>query len=527
MFKTSASSSVRFMVHRQAGCLLAAACMGISGCIEYKVEKTPRPDTVHLEVRHEVHGTSHSTVVDGDLWYVTQGNHLVVLDQETGRKISELDLMPAGRSGPAVDMLVEPTMMYVVLQDSGVVALDRTDARRPWIESTWDAETLGIEPRHVDPGRFGPIVSGIGGAIQLPDLKRLIDHDGEVTSVVELENDGLYTMGRRVYRLNDDAYVGSASSLACFPSSPNGESSTALGSVLPRETLLFIRNERSGGLGGFAHMEEGILREVDSSRSTEALPGGVNCIRVENDRVLIAGPRSVHLFRIESDGALKELWSTELMGIREVDFMGEDDIVVVGEFGQACFRTDKQVNSERFRRASPGGLLQAVSDGRTIRATSHDGIWEYRIGDEANLSSARFTTYPEPPRSVALLGWEVTIAADGSHAVVRNEIGQDIMPAPVGSHFTTVAAGDGAFWLGHVEGIMMLRPPSSMPMLPVGWDEMTVDEQRAAGYSPLQGIQKLSVQVDGPVIFIEPLELGGGIGYAAANGGFGVVRESW
>ena len=64
-------------------------------------------------------------------------------------------------------------------------------------------------------------------------------------------------------------------------------------------------------------------------------------------------------------------------------------------------------------------------------------------------------------------------------------------------------------------------------MLPVGWDEMTVDEQRAAGYSPLQGIQKLSVQVDGPVIFIEPLELGGGIGYAAANGGFGVVRESW
>ena len=527
MFTPPADHWINRILPRLLPGLLLIALLGVSGCLGYQIKKKPRPETVHLELRHEAHGTSHATFVDGDLWYVAQGNQLLVLDHDTGRKISELDLMPAGHSGPAVGMIVEPTVIYVVLRDSGVVSLDRTDARRPWIETTWDTESLGIEPRHLSPGSSGPIVSGIGGSIQIPSLHRLVDHDGEVTSVVELESGALYTTSRRAYRVSDDEYVGSASSLATFPKAAMSSTPTALGSVLPENTLLFIRNETSGGLGGFAVMENGLLREVDSHHSTEALPGGVNRIRVQGDQVLIAGPRSVHQYTIEASGALQENWSMNLMGIRDVDFMGEDRIVVVGEFGQACFRTDRQTDPQVFRRDAPGGLVQAISDGRTIMATGVDGTWEYRIGDAANLMSSRFSVYPPPARGVALLGWEIRISPDGNHAVVSNDFGEAIVPAPVGSHFTTDAAGDGSFWLGHQEGVMMLRPPANMPTVPMGWEEMTEEERVASGYSPLQGVQKLTLQIDGPVIFIEPLDLGGGIAYAAGNGGFGVVRESW
>jgi hypothetical protein len=37
--------------------------------------------------------------------------------------------------------------------------------------------------------------------------------------------------------------------------------------------------------------------------------------------------------------------------------------------------------------------------------------------------------------------------------------------------------------------------------------------------------RRLAVLIDGPVICIEPLMLGGGVAYASEHGGFGVVRE--
>ncbi|MEE2907147.1 MAG: PQQ-binding-like beta-propeller repeat protein [Planctomycetota bacterium] len=508
------------------GLLLVAAGV-LPGCIEYKIKKKPRPETVHLEVRHEAHGTSHATAVYCDLWYVVQGNRLLVLDPLTGRQISELDLMPSGLAGPAVDLLVEPTVMYVVLRDTEVISLDRTDARRPWVESRWGAEALGIVPRAIDPGRDGPIISGLGGSVQLPSLERLVDHHDEVTSVVELDDESIYTSGRRAYRVGDDSYLGSATSLSRFPVVGHGGSPSAAGSVLPVNTLLFIRNEISGGLGGFAVIDNGMLRELDSRKSTEALSGGVQCIRVLGDRILMAGTRSIHLFRIDSEGALRETWSQDIGGIRDADFLDENKIVIVGEFGQACFRTDRHGNALVFRHDAPGGLLQAISDGRTIMATGVDGTWEYQIGDKATLVNDQPRLYPPAPRTVALLGWEIKLAADGSHAIVSNTVGQASLVAPIGSRFTTVAAGDGAFWLGHEQGVMMLKPPKQTPMLPMGWDEMTEQERMASGYSPLEGVQKLTVEIDGPVIFIEPLDLGGGVAYAAHNGGFGVIRESW
>ncbi|MBG83086.1 MAG: hypothetical protein CMJ40_00905 [Phycisphaerae bacterium] len=497
------------------------------GCLRYKLEKTSRPSTRHLEVRHEAHGTSYATVVDEDLWYVTQGNRLLVLDPITGRQISETDLGRGGETGPAVDLLVTTTDIYVVMRDTSVVSLGRTDPRRPWIETRWDVETLGIEPRSIHRGRNGPIVCGLGGAVLLPDLKRIVDHHDEVTSVVELGEESYYASGRRVYRISDDTYIGSATSLESLPPSDGGGEVKAGGSVLPEDVMLFTRNESMGGLAGFAYVDDAILREVDSRHGTEAFSGGIRRIHAKGDRVLIISQASIHLYRIDHRGHLGEIWSQKVNGARDAGFMGDDEIVVVGDFGQARYGTKRQGDSLEYRHDSPGGLIQAVSDGRSIVATGVDGTWKYNIGHEAELVTDQIRLFPPPPRAVATLGWEIAISPDGKSAVVSNQFGEAVLPAPVDSLFTTVTAAEGSFWLGHHKGIMMLKPPKQSAPVPNGWDDMTPEEQIESGYSVLQGFQKLSVMIDGPVIFIQPLDLGGGVAYAATNDGFGVVRESW
>ena len=92
-------------------------------------------------------------------------------------------------------------------------------------------------------------------------------------------------------------------------------------------------------------------------------------------------------------------------------------------------------------------------------------------------------------------------------------------------HFYRVAAADGVIWMGHDTGIIMIRLPNEPVELPSEWEEMTVEQRSETGLGPLEGMTKLSVRLDGPVIFLDPLMLGGGVAYVSESGGFGVVAE--
>ena len=112
-----------------------------------------------------------------------------------------------------------------------------------------------------------------------------------------------------------------------------------------------------------------------------------------------------------------------------------------------------------------------------------------------------------PPRkSAAVLGWSVEIGDDGI-AQLSAPSGPQTLRAPRDGRFYCVTATEDAFWLGHDHGILVVM------FGPGG-------EERAT--SPAK---RLGVLIDGPVICIEPLMLGGGVAYAAEHGGFGVVRE--
>ena len=73
----------------------------------------------------------------------------------------------------------------------------------------------------------------------------------------------------------------------------------------------------------------------------------------------------------------------------------------------------------------------------------------------------------------------------------------------------------------------MVRLPADGLSLPAGWDSMSPEDRLDVGVGPLDGMTKLSVRLDGPVFFLEPLLLGGGIAYVSGGGGFGVVSEEF
>jgi hypothetical protein len=78
---------------------------------------------------------------------------------------------------------------------------------------------------------------------------------------------------------------------------------------------------------------------------------------------------------------------------------------------------------------------------------------------------------------------------------------------------------------GHETGIIMVRLPMTASSIPQNGKNLTEEERAAPGLGALDGMTKLSVKLDGPIIFLEPLMLGGGVAYASGGGGFGVVSE--
>ena len=176
----------------------------------------------------------------------------------------------------------------------------------------------------------------------------------------------------------------------------------------------------------------------------------------------------------------------------------------------------------------PAGLLRAVSDGRNLLADSDRGMWLYRIGQETSAQvSIETVDFATPPRKAVMLDWTFRIVDDGREVEVETPVGVDRLVAPREGRFHCVVAVDGVVWLGHDRGIIMVRLPAAGIALPPEWDSMSAEEQRESGVGPLDGMTKLSVRLDGPVFFLEPLLLGGGVAYVSGAGGFGVVSEEF
>tara|TARA_Y100000589_G_scaffold29497_2_gene24695 strand:+ start:35281 stop:36825 length:1545 start_codon:yes stop_codon:yes gene_type:complete len=512
-------SHMHFVTHRTRWALPALLVLGVSGCIEtYKPAKSPRPRTEQLTVKHRSGGTHYRMLVDDGVWYQLLGTDLLVLDAMTGRVSYRESLAVPGTSGPAIDVVRDGDELLVVLEDSGVVRLTLDDPRRPWLEETTTSSSLGIRPRGIVVIDGARLVYGDGGVVDLDTGHRLAAVEGVVTSVDESSDGLVYCLDRRIHMMADDDFVGSANILIALRGTADDD---------PRRHV-FVRNEQNGSLVGVMGAD---LRELDTEAWTVPMPGTTASVRQHDDLLVVTSNLGVRIYRMGPDG-LKLSEEVDILGALDAMLIDDEQLVMSGTFGRGTWRLADGLDAQRrtfsMYHPEPAGLHRAVSDGRNLLADSDRGMWLYRIGQEtaAQVSSDTIEFTPAS-REAVMLDWNFRIVGDGREVEVETPVGVDRLVAPRDGRFHCVVAADGVIWLGHDRGIIMVRLPSEGLPLPLEWESMSPEDRMASGVGPLDGMTKLSVRLDGPVFFIEPLLLGGGIAYVSGAGGFGVVSEEF
>ncbi|MDG1838961.1 MAG: hypothetical protein P8I91_09205 [Phycisphaerales bacterium] len=471
--------------------LMIFACT-LGGCTSsWKPAESTRPRTESVVVDHQTEGTHRRLEVRDDVWYQLSGTTLLAIDG-SGRTISRTQLALPGTSPSASDLIVMDDEIVVLLGDAEIVRLDRSSPWRPIEVDRIDGQDLGFWPTSLTHWEGEVIALGQGAARTL-DGGLVVRSDGEVvTSLVEDGGRLLFVSGRRIHRRAGGEYLGTASLLEVAEPHRN----------LPDGALLFTRHERAGSLIGFLGAD---CRELDTEKWTTAVTGTILRVRQQDGQILVVSDTGLGVFRLTGSGLIREWWKP-LEGVQDADWLDSNHLVVAGTFGRGIVPLGAvdPITSAVHWTAAPAGLLRAGSDGERLIAESAHGRWAYQIGQNAIQIDESDMPLPPPATKASVLGWSIEINNEGQ-AVLETPAGPETFSPPGGGRFSCVASSEDAFWLGHDRGILLL-------ML-AGIDKDSFEARQ------------LAVLIDGPVICIEPLMLGGGVAYASEHGGFGVIRE--
>ena len=142
-------TSRMFLSIKNASRILAIALIAVLGwgCAVGSQLGHPVPATQMLRVTHQAGGTHYKTIVADDVWYQTFGSSLLIIDAISGDLISSLELGSFGQPGPATDMVLDGTALYIVLEDDALIELDCSYLRSPRIVRKMSATHLGVLPQ--------------------------------------------------------------------------------------------------------------------------------------------------------------------------------------------------------------------------------------------------------------------------------------------------------------------------------------------------------------------------------------------
>ncbi len=478
---------------------------------EAKLDRLPRT----MRVSSAFGGAHRRMLVEGNTWYQTFANRVLLLDSQTGTQMSEVELAPRGTSGPAADLALRGSSLFVVLEDDAVVELDVSTPRTPRFVARWARPELGIAPRRI--ARLGEelLVSGDGGVIRLADAPAegtSRDEEGRIVppvpparmldgmvvgTVVAAEGGAVGCVGRRILRISDGAYLGAASMLIPVPTEYGGGFAFAL--------------QASEGA------EVGLMGANFRERSSSAVRGTVHAIRICDERFIAVTDTEATTWKLEltpgpdtvSQGEGFQLGtslSVAVRGARDVGKIKRNRFAVAGSFGRALYRYlpegDKPGDTFYWTERMPGRLDVAVTDRRRILAAGVEGSWMYLIGESAELVEREIST-PDAQSPTAEVAWG-TASCDERREEVLFRIGDRTVgyrPSR-GGLVSTLAAADGRIWIGHDQGIDVV------------------------GYDAIRGeiVAEDRIVLAGPMIGIFPNRVGGGVSYVSRFDGFGVIR---
>jgi len=499
--------------------LAPLGCIDESYVAQDRTDRTPR----EFSLTHQAGGVHHRTLVDGSTWYCTQGATLQAFDPQTGKSRGECQVVPPGRSGPIVDMVRWNGGIAVVIDEYGVAQIDTSGGRVPTVSELIEAQALGIRPKELSVVGGELYVSGEGGVVRLPDRRRFLQNAGRVGRVAPSAQGLVAVVDRRVITLEQGDYVGAASFLEALPPSLGIEGG-----------VMFVLQNREGAALGLMGPD---IRE----RSSDVVPGQVRRAKVIDDRLWVVTDAEVVTWEI-ARGTLANPIVMRLKGGRDLDAINENYFAVVGSFGRAVLRLHDDATGEgdEFIRVTrvPGRLDMALSDQRTIVASSQEGTWSYPIRGEPKLTDRSIPVWGIPARQVS--------AAWGSAKIVGDPTGEgDGSSAGAGSsrvQITTGAGGsggawtapqqgnvwvlalvDGDLWIGHDRGISVLRHRTAVAD---GQGAYAIQTMTALGTtdSDCPFVEVGSITLEGPVIHLFPLRTGSGASWVSQWGGFGVAE---
>lgn len=538
------TTSLHRSLRRIAGfALIGAGLVASFGCEtersyaekQAKEAAKPRPDPVFV-VRHHVGGTHHRCLAVGDVWYATFANSLLVLGAQRGVVLASIELQPFGTTGGATELLpVEGSdRLYVLLEGGAVVELSTADPRAPKVVDARHRREIGFAPRAISYADGRVWISGDGGVVawsevparpdsaaapqrgsqvSAPPAARLAEiaaERGPVGPVVASAEGLVAPAGRRVYRIDDGAFVGAASRLDAIPAYDAARIGLPGG-------LVFSLQGTSGARVGLMGPD---VREIDS----KAIPGIARRVRIVGDHLVAINDAEFIAFPIlrtsESPDGQPFLGDPEFIpirGARDIAQIGENRFAVVGSFGRSLYRwrADESGPADTFfeARREPSGLLYAATDRRRILAGGPQGSWLYRIGDEVSLVNQPIPQEDGRKRTAAG-GWgTATVAPDARSVAIRPRgalappAEKNAPPLPLEVTYRPAVDGlvhgveslGGRLWIWHDNGVDVLRADQS-GVTPAGF-----------------------FAIEGPVRYLFPQRVGGSVAYVSEFGGFGVL----
>ncbi len=494
--------------------LLALSLLG--GCFDNTYIKEDRSDRRLRIPRVTDHvGGSHDCVLVRDrVWYVGHGPKLLVLEGRGGKPARTENAGPRGETGAVVDLREWRGDLVGVVDGDAVVRWDLGVPRAPMLIDRVESDALGIRPRTLSMVGNELFIAGDGGVVRASDGIRFLSDAAVARDVVATSQGLAAVVGRRIRCLADGRFLGAASMLATLP-------------------------DEAGLKGGFAFVLQategatvGLMGSDLRERVGHVIRGSVRAMRLSQDRLWVITDTDMTSWSLR-DGGLHDVEYVKIKGARDLAPLTANLFAVVGSFGRAVYRLheDRDGAGDEFTdvQREPGRLDQSVFDGRRVMAGSVEGFWLYPIRGKATISD-RTTPLTQVPERRATVAWATGRIDDGDGKeetpdesrvlILEGADGKAKWSPPNQGWISTVVAVDGDLWVGHSEGISVLRR-GSMELLANDEDE-TAKQNRKESTLAIEVVA--SMRIPGPVIWLYPLRTGGGVAWVSRFGGMGVAE---
>lgn len=536
------------------------ACVGLlsftTGCkISQPGERIDDPDTVDLprttELRVVAHdgGLHRGMIVADGVWYQGFGATLLVLEPTSGSELTSTELAPYGTCGGIVSLLMPPSsatpanMLYAVLDGDMVLALDRTNPSSPSVLARFGTREIGFRPREVSYASGAVWIAGDGGAVELSSVlsidafqaqldAALVAKDPEkvplpmapisrlsgesVRSIVDAEGGAVGCCGRQIKRLLSGDFVGAATKLVPL----DGEYAGLYAFVLQASEMA----------------EVGIKDAKFLTTDSRALHATIYGVRVIDDRLYAWNDFEIATWAIEKAAAentsgsfkLGALFSIPVRGARDVARVRGNHFAIAGSFGRSLYRFRPEGGNPGdlfyFAHREPSRLEVSTTDRRRVLAgCATEGWWLWTIGEDTELvNKGVLTATPLATRVDGAWG-SAQISEDGAEVKLSSRRNTISYRPKHGARPVTLALVGPELWIGHSEGIDVVRPLFGADVPNSAASESPAASTPSA--TKLSGVHELAhFRLDGPVNAIYPNRVGGGASYCALWSGFGSIR---